>query len=87
MIFLGILFGSIVFFMVLVIFCIYEDNNTSIVNKKNYEVRFSPQNNKYYIVNVNKVNGTEKKVTGKFGFTIYYDNQIDVEYVVEKLNK
>ena len=78
--------GCIVIFVLFAIYCLV-DTDYSMCGNKNYQVRFSPHNNKYYIVNVSHTTGREMKVTGRFGFTIYYDNQIDVDYVVEKLNK
>lgn len=51
---------------------------------RNHEVRFSAQNNKYYIVNC--LTCKEYKVTGKFGFTIYYKDRVEADMICQKLN-
>lgn len=60
---------------------VIDDND---ISQRNYEVRFSAQNNKYYIVNC--VNHREKRVTGRFGFTIYYKDRIEADMICQKLN-
>lgn len=67
---------------VLLVFVICSD--IELPDSRNYEVRFSAQNNKYYVIN--KVLGKEKRVTGRFGFTIYYDDRITADMICQKLN-
>lgn len=70
----------LLFIFILSMVAIDEPNSSF----RNYEVRFSAQNNKYYIVNC--VHRSEKKVTGRFGFTIYYKDRVEADMVCQKLN-
>lgn len=78
--------GLISLFVLLAIFCLADDYNYRMYGTKNYQVRFSPHNNKYYIVNASPMSGREKNVTGRFGFTIYYKDRIEADMISQKLN-
>ena len=75
----GFLF-ILVLLLLLVMFVI-DDND---VYFRNYKVRFSAQNNKYYIVNC--IKHREKNVTNRFGFTIYYKDRVEADMICQKLN-
>ncbi|WEM33178.1 hypothetical protein EJP02_117 [Escherichia phage EJP2] len=51
---------------------------------RNYEVRFEPSNNKYYLVNV--LPKKEVPVTNWYGKRIMYKDMILADYVREKMN-
>uniref|UniRef100_A0AAU7PGR0 Uncharacterized protein n=1 Tax=Escherichia phage fEgEco12 TaxID=3158837 RepID=A0AAU7PGR0_9CAUD len=78
---LGIPFAVVI--LVLLVMMVLNDNTTPPV-MRNHEVRFSAQNNKYYIVNC--LTCKEYKVTGKFGFTIYYKDRVEADMICQKLN-
>lgn len=73
---------TVILLLVAVLVLIPSENKT-IVRK--YEVRFSAHNNKYYIVNC--IKNKEERVTGTFGFTIYYDDLVKADFACEQLNK
>lgn len=75
------LFMAFVLLIVAVLIVVlYPETNV----KKEYEMRFEPSNNKYYIVSIHK--GKEERLTGKFGLcTIYYEDMIQADYVLQKL--
>lgn len=50
---------------------------------RNYEMRFEPQSNKYYIVNV--LSNREEPITNWYGGRILYKNLIEADYVLNKL--
>ncbi|WPK19614.1 hypothetical protein [Salmonella phage SD-1_S14] len=70
-----------VFFIFMLYIVAMDEPNTSF---RNYEVRFSAQNNKYYIVNC--IHRSEKRVTSRFGFTIYYKDRVEADMICQKLN-
>ncbi|EKR8628544.1 hypothetical protein GNZ01_06840 [Escherichia coli] len=74
------LLSILVLFFITVMFVI-DDND---ISQRNYEVRFSAQNNKYYIVNC--IHRSEKRVTSRFGFTIYYKDRVEADMICQKLN-
>ena len=70
-----------VFFIFMLYIVAMDEPNTSF---RNYEVRFSAQNNKYFIVNC--IHRSEKRVTSRFGFTIYYKDRVEADMICQKLN-
>lgn len=60
-----------------------EPESTKLV--RNYEKRFDPESNKYYIVNVLK--NKEVPVCTWYGKRILYKDMIKAEYVLTKLNE
>lgn len=60
-----------------------KDENQKVV--RNYEKRFDPESNKYYIVNVLK--NKEEPVCTWYGKRILYKDMIKAEYVLTKLNE
>lgn len=53
-------------------------------NIRNFQVRFEPENNKYYIVNV--LDKEEVPVVRWYGRRIFYSNKADAVFVTQKLN-
>lgn len=60
-----------------------KDENQKVV--RNYEKRFDPESNKYYIVNVLK--NKEEPVCTWYGKRILYKDMVKAEYVLTKLNE
>lgn len=73
---------TVILILVAALVLIPNDHDT---NVRKYEVRFSAHNNKYYIVNC--IKNKEERVTGTFGFTIYYDDLVKADFACEQLNK
>lgn len=53
-------------------------------NIRNYQVRFEPDNNKYFIVN--QLPSGDVPVMRWYGRRIFYTNRADAQFVVNKLN-
>lgn len=51
---------------------------------RNYQVRFEPDNNKYYIVN--ELDSGDVPVVRWHGGRIFYQNRADAQFIVNKLN-
>lgn len=60
-----------------------DDVNTKLV--RNFEKRFDPSTNKYYLVNVLKTK--EVPVCTWYGKRILYKDMVKAEYVLSKLNE
>lgn len=69
----------------LIYYIVKTDNAPPPALVRNYEKRFDPQSNKYYLVNV--LPTKEVPVCTWYGKRILYKDMIKAEYVLEKLNE
>lgn len=81
---MSFLLSGFIIIAILFVLLILSDSDGK-TNIRKYEVRFAAHNNKYYIVNC--IKNKEEKVTGTFGFTIYYDDLVKADFACEQLNK
>lgn len=76
--------------LVLIPFVIYQfiqkPDKSAVVDAKtrNYAIRFDPESNKYFIVNI--LSTKEVPVKTWYGRTIKYKDMIMADYVLQKLN-
>lgn len=86
-----VLFGilSFVCTVVLIIYLICRFVNRSTIHefnngKRNFKVRFNPNNNKYYLTNATPYGDLD---VVRFGlFRVYYKSKIDADFIMQKLN-
>lgn len=74
---------------VLAVIAIVKFVNRSITSdmnngRRNFKVRFNPNNNKYYLTNATQYGDLD---VVRFGlFRVYYKSKIDADFVMQKLN-